>query len=92
MSSYMDKREGDILKHIAPEYFSEVYKRVQKNARDEYVRLVSRVKQLKHSIELCEKLKHKYPLQPYEKRYPKDLERAEEHLERFIAANADYLI
>lgn len=89
---YMDARKGAFLKHIAPEYFSEVYKRVQKNARDEYVILVSRVEQLKHSIELCEKLKHKFPIQPFEKNYPKDLERAEEHLERFIVANADYLI
>ena len=89
---YMDARKGAFLKHISPEYFSEVYKRVQKNARDEYVILVSRVEQLKHSIELCEKLKHKFPIQPFEKNYPKDLERAEEHLERFIVANADYLI
>lgn len=92
MSSYMDKRYGTFLKVINLDNFSEVYKRVQKSARDEHVRLVSRVEQLKVLIEICENLKHTYPMQPYEKNYPKDLEIAEEHLERFIAANADYLI
>jgi hypothetical protein len=89
----MDTREGQFLKYIAPEHFTEVYKRVQANAREDHQRLIGRVEQLKKSIKISRKATLKgYLMHDFEMKYPNELRRAEEHLERFIAANADYLI
>lgn len=91
--NYMDKRCGDYLKNINPKHFMEVYKRVQAGAREEYQQLQDRVEYLESCIKISKKAEAKgYPLQPFEKNYPQDLARAKEHLERFIAVNADYLI
>ena len=81
----MDEREGVILKHVAPEYFMEVYKRVQENARQKHMHLQGQV--LKY-----EKLIEYRSYKGIDNDYPKKLENAMEHLERFIDANADYLI
>lgn len=88
----MDKRYGEYLKHISSEYFSEVYKRVQEEARQEYQRLQARVVKAEDGLKLYYKLRGVGYIPAEEEKYKKDLERAKEHLERFIAANADYLI
>lgn len=85
MNNYMDEREGAILKHVAPEYFMEVYKRVQENARQKHIHLQGQV--LKY-----EKLIEYRTYKGLDSEYPKKLENATEHLERFIAVNVDYLI
>ncbi len=91
--NYMDAREGVCLKHINPKYFSEVYKRVQTHAREKYNKITIRVEQLKNLIIVSKMRAAKgYPTYDFENIHLKDLERTEEHLKRFVAANADYLI
>lgn len=83
--TYMDEREGALLEHVAPEYFMEVYKRVQENARHKH-------RYLQEQVLKYEKLVEYRAYKGLESDYPKKLEKAIEHLERFIHVNADYLI
>ncbi len=91
--NYMDEREGACLQHVAPEYFSEVYNRVRRNARLKYINLQNTVEKYK-KLNMGYKMRKQSTVISYkiDYDYAKELSIAEEHLERFINANADYLI
>lgn len=92
MSSYMDKREGEFLKHVAPDFFTEVYIRVRDNARKKHQELITRVEKYQRYNDTFNRRKEN-GIKYYEwESYERELADAKEYLERYTAANADYLV